>query len=215
MPESPLALQVDRDDARPVSSYPAFLALVAAGLLVPGPDTLVVLRVAAGGGARAGVWAAAGSGAGNLLWGTASLAGLTAVLAASPALLHALKLAGAGYLLWLGVRMVRAEGVPGAVPQDGDSPAGRAFLSGLLSDLSNVKVGLFWVALAPQFLRDDAGVLPMAAMVATMGGLAFAWLALWATAAARTARGLAPGPRVNACAGVLFCALAAELLLTA
>ena len=201
-----------------MSSYPAFVALVAVAVLVPGPDTMVVLRMSTAAGSRAGVWAAAGSVTGNVVWGVASLAGLTALVAATPAAFAALQLAGAGYLLWLGTRMLLAAAHPG--PAAGGTPHGTtggarsAFARGLACDLGNVKVGMFWLALAPQFLAPGAGALPMAAMVATMGGLTFAWLALCAAAASRMSSGGTIGRALDAAAGLAFCALAAELLLT-
>src|SRR3982751_1271246 len=100
---------------RCMSQYLSFLAVAGLALVVPGPDTVVVLRTALGGGARAGVWAAAGSTAGLLAWGAAALLGLTALLTVSPAAFETLKLAGAGYLGWLGVQTLRA--APAVAPR--------------------------------------------------------------------------------------------------
>src|SRR5438067_11564377 len=129
---------------RGMSQYVSFLAVAGLALVVPGPDTIVVLRTALGGGARAGVRAAAGSTAGLLAWGAAAVLGLTALLTVSPAAFEALKLVGAAYLAWLGVQTLRA--APAAAPVS--APNGAAFRRGLLTDLANVKVGLFWTALA-------------------------------------------------------------------
>ena len=142
-----------------------FLAVAAVALLIPGPDTFVVLRTSLADGPRSGTWAAAGSAAGNLLWGAASALGVAGLLAASGTAFATLKLAGAVYLVVLGVSALLASA-------RGDSLAGEdervatsssaAFRRGLASDLLNVKVGLFWTALvatvclptAPRYCRS-------------------------------------------------------------
>jgi threonine/homoserine/homoserine lactone efflux protein len=184
-----------------MSQYLSFLAVASMAMVVPGPDTFVVLRTSLAGGARAGVWAAAGSAAGLLLWGTATVVGLTTLLTASAPAFGAVKLAGAGYLAFLGIQALRAD------PTDaGRVPRGGAFRRGLLSDLANAKVALFWIALAPQFLDGGSG----AAMVVTASALAFAWLSGYALLAGRIRFG-ARG--INRAAGVAMVALAVWLVL--
>ena len=198
--------------------FVSFLAVAAVAMLVPGPDTFVVLRTALAEGPRAGTWAAAGSAAGNVLWGGASALGVTALLAASGSAFAALKLAGAAYLAVLGVQALRAavrgeslagdDGGTGAV-----SPAA-AFRRGLASDLLNVKVGLFWTALVPQFVTAGSGPLLPLAMVGAMGALVFAWLTGYAHLAARLSRTLKrrrSARAVNATVGAVLLALGASL----
>ncbi|MEA2256754.1 MAG: hypothetical protein QOG35_2799 [Solirubrobacteraceae bacterium] len=205
-----------------MSAFPSFLAVAAAALLVPGPDTLVVLRTALGSGAVAGTWAAAGSGAGNLAWGSASVLGATGVLAASHAAFTALELAGATYLALLGVQALRAaargEPLHATTGPSGALAPVAAFRRGLASDALNVKVGLFWTALVPQFLTPGAGPLLPVAMVLAMGGLAFAWLAGCARLAARLSCALGrPGfaRALNALTGLAFVAVGIRLVLAA
>jgi len=201
-----------------VDPLPSFLAVAAAAMLIPGPDTLVVLRVALASGAASGTWAAAGSGAGNLLWGTATVIGATGVLAASPAAFTALKLGGAGYLALLGAQALVAalRGVPFHRPGHSAPPLRRsaAFQRGLASDVLNVKVGLFWVAVVPQFLGQDTTPLLPIVMVAAMGCLAFGWLSVYAWMSGRMASTLS-GRRVsqaiNAVIALAFLLLAANL----
>jgi threonine/homoserine/homoserine lactone efflux protein len=201
-----------------VTSYLAFVGVAAGTVLLPGPDMLVVLRTALAAGTRAGVWAALGSGAGNLLWGTATVLGVTAVLAASPAAFAALKLAGAAYLAWLGAQSpcaaLRGDLLADPDPAEPAPSAGRAFRRGLASDLANVKVGLFWTALVPQFLLPGAGALPAAAMVLTMALLVFAGMGVFALVAGRLRPALTrplASRLVNALVGVLLVTLAAGL----
>ena len=148
----------------------AFLAVAAVAMLVPGPDTFVVMRTALADGARAGTWAAAGSATGNVVWGAASAVGVAALLAASGAAFSALKLAGAAYLVFVGVQALRAA-ARGDSLAGGDERRGlgAAFRRGLTSDLLNVKVGLFWTALVPQFVAADSSAVLPVAMVVAMG----------------------------------------------
>jgi threonine/homoserine/homoserine lactone efflux protein len=201
-----------------MASYLAFLATAAGAVLMPGPDMLVVVRTAMTSGARAGAWAAAGSAAGNLLWGAATVLGATALLTMSATAFSALKLVGAAYLCWLGVQALLAarRGELLAEAQDGAEPLarGRAFGRGLASDLANVKVGLFWTALVPQFMPQGGGVALPAAMVLTMAALVFVGLAGFALVAGRLRAALAR-PRVsravNGAVGGLLVGLAAKL----
>jgi len=203
----------------PMSSYLAFVGVAAGTVLVPGPDVLVVLRVTLAAGTRAGAWAAAGSAFGNLLWGTATVLGATALLAASTEAFTVLKLGGAAYLGLLGVQSLLAARRGDTFARDDDAGDAvvsrrRAFGRGLASDLANVKVGLFWTALVPQFMPEGAGAGVPVAMVTTMALLVFAGLAGYALLAGRLRHALAR-PRVsravNAGVGALLVALAAKL----
>ena len=201
-----------------MSDYLSFLAVGVAALLVPGPDTLVVLRTALLGGSTLGVWAAAGSSAGLLLWGSATVVGVTALLTVSAAAFAALKLAGAAYLCWLGVQALRSawrgDLLTGSLDEVGPGmSAGGAFRRGLLCDLANVKVGMFWTALVPQFM-DGSGPVMGAAMAVSMPAMAFLWLTGYAALAGRL-RSAFSGRRVsrgvNGATGGLMVALAAKL----
>lgn len=196
----------------------SFLAVAAVAVLVPGPDTFVVLRTALAEGPRAGTWAAAGSAAGNLLWGAASALGVAALLAASGAAFSALKLAGAAYLVVLGVQaLLAARRGDALAPEDrgeDEASAAAAFRRGLASDLLNVKVGLFWTALVPQFVGPGSGPLLPLAMVVAMGALVFAWLTVYAHLAARLSHALRrrrSARAVNGTVGAVLLALGARL----
>ena len=197
----------------------AFLAVGAVALLVPGPDTFVVMRTALADGARAGTWAAAGSASGNLVWGAASAVGVAALLAASGAAFSALKLAGAAYLVYVGVQALRAARRGDSLAPAGDdngAASAAAFRRGLTSDLLNVKVGLFWTALVPQFVAPDSSAVLPAAMVVAMGSMAFAWLTAYAHLAARLSRTLRrrrSSQVVNGTVGAVLLALGTRLAL--
>jgi threonine/homoserine/homoserine lactone efflux protein len=201
-------------------AFLSFLAVAAVVMLVPGPDTFVVLRAALAGGARAGTWAAAGSASGNVVWGAASVLGVATLIAASHTAFAALKLAGAAYLVVLGVQALRAAHRGDALAGDAHTGARRhvtavaALRRGLASDLLNVKVGLFWTALVPQFVGADSAALLPVAMVAAMGLLVFGWLAAYAHLAARLSRTLRrrrAARAVNGTVGAVLVAFGARL----
>lgn len=201
-----------------MESFLTFVALAAVGLVVPGPDTFVVLRTSVAAGARAGTWAAAGSASGNLLWGTASAVGVTSLLAASDTAFTTLKLAGAAYLVVLGVQsLLAAKRGDSLVPAGGPDAAlssADAFRRGLLSDLLNVKVGLFWTALLPQFVGQDSGALMPAAMTVTFAAMVFGWLTGYAHLAARLSellRGRRSSRVLNGGVGAVLVTLGAGL----
>ena len=203
-----------------METFLSFLAVGGVALLVPGPDTFVVLRTALADGARAGTWAAAGSATGNLVWGATSVLGVAALLAASATAFATLKLAGAAYLAVLGLQALRAalrgEALAGEEAARATLSGRAAFRRGLASDLLNVKAGLFWTALVPQFLAPDAGALLPVAMVTAMFGLVFAWLTGYAHLAARlstTLRSRRAARAVNGSVGAVFLALGCRLAL--
>ena len=136
--------------------------LVAAGLLTltPGLDTALILRTAAVEGPRRGALAAVGITGGCLIWGAAVALGLGALLAASSLAFSVLTWAGAAYLVWLGLGLILKprsafDLAAGAPSSEGDFTWLRR---GLLTNLLNPKVGVFYISFLPQFL--PAGVAP-------------------------------------------------------
>lgn len=201
-----------------MDAFLSFLAIGAVALVVPGPDTFVVLRTSLAEGPRAGTWAAAGSATGNIVWGTTSALGVAALLAASATAFATLKLAGAAYLAVLGAQalLAAARGDALASGEGGDAVVSRAvaFRRGLVSDLLNVKAGLFWTALVPQFVSAESGALLPVAMVTAMGALVFAWLTGYAHLAARLSRTLRrrrSARVVNGTVGAVLLALGVRL----
>ena len=161
-----------------LSSLAAFAAVSAIVAVTPGPDSLLVLRHTLRGGRRAGVCTALGAASGSLAWGFFSAAGLTAILAASAKAFRVVELVGAVYLLYLGMRGLRRSTDPSS-PTHGAARDGRArgFRAGLVSNVLSPKVGLFFLAVMPQFIPAHAAVLPYALGFAAIDGLiAFGWL---------------------------------------
>ncbi|MFC4333213.1 LysE family translocator [Streptomyces andamanensis] len=161
----------------------ALFALVVT--VVPGPDLMLVLRNVLRDGRRAGAATAVGAAAGSLAWAAAAACGLAAVLARWDAAFMAVRLAGAAYLVLLGVQALWAlRGAPAAPtgsPPPADDPTGvaRAFRQGLLSCLLNPKVGVFFVAVVPQFLPAGHPVLAVTLLYGLIdAAIAAGWLLL-------------------------------------
>jgi threonine/homoserine/homoserine lactone efflux protein len=132
-------------------------------ILAPGPDSLLVMRNTVRDGQRAGWVTACGILSGLLVWVLAAALGLSALLRVSHLGYDILRFAGAGYLIWLGVSSLglrrRAHAGPGA-SEPGEAacrPPGRAgrrrlYLNGLLCNLLNPKIGVFFIAFLPGFI---------------------------------------------------------------
>ena len=151
--------------------------------LTPGADTALVVRSALVAGAAPARRTALGTTTGLLVWGAASACGVAAVLNASAEVFTAVKLAGAVYLVWLGLKVVRHAGAHEA---SGRTRHGSPFRQGLLCNLLNPKAGIFFTALLPQFVSpDDPALLVSLLMTAIAATTSLAWLSLYATVVPR------------------------------
>jgi threonine/homoserine/homoserine lactone efflux protein len=142
---------------------PGLIVLFAAATFVltatPGPGVLYVVGRSVGGGRRVGLASMLGIETGEAVYIAAAALGITAVLATSAIALSVVRYAGAAYLLFLGIRAWRH---PEAEEQEDDRPAGHwgAYGRGLLVQLLNPKVAVFFVAYFPQFIRPGHPVAP-------------------------------------------------------
>jgi threonine/homoserine/homoserine lactone efflux protein len=131
-------------------------------VLLPGPDSLVVVRGLVRGGRSGGASTAAGVLCGLVVWVAAATLGLSALLQASEVGYDVLKVAGACYLIWIGVRsLVSIRRTAAEVAEHGDGPmapapllGGSGFAAGFLTDVLNPKVGVFFVSFLPGFVPD-------------------------------------------------------------
>jgi threonine/homoserine/homoserine lactone efflux protein len=167
---------------------------IAAGFLTitPGLDTALVLRTAAVEGPRRAMLAGVGVCCGCLLWGLAASVGLGALLAASQLAYTVLRAVGAGYLIFLGVKLLLRQSQPGVETSDAAPPSTLGatgstsplwwFVRGLLTNLLNPKVGIFYVTFLPQFIPSGVPLtsfsILLACIHATEGILWFAILTL-------------------------------------
>lgn len=120
--------------------------------LTPGLDTALVLRTATVEGKQQALRATLGINAGCLLWGAAVAFGLGALIAVSEVAFNVLKYCGAAYLAWLGLNMLlRPRSSLAPVEADG-KPGANWFLKGMLGNVLNPKIGIFYVSFLPQFI---------------------------------------------------------------
>ncbi len=184
-----------------------FIGVAAIVIIVPGPDTAVVTKNVLIHGRRAGLGTSLGVSAGLSLWTIAAAVGIASLVRTSEVAFTVLKLVGALYLIWLGVQALRAAGRP---PGDAHPSAGRAgtgwdagwgrgwIPAGVLSDLANPKIGIFFTSLLPQFVTaGHAVLLPFLILGAIFVAMTVIWLLAYTLVAARAAQTLMR-PRVRA-----------------
>lgn len=160
-------------------SYAAFVVLAAVVVLAPGPDFAVTVENALVGGRRRGAWTGVGITASNLVQGFAAAFGLGALVLRSQPVFETIRWAGVGYLIYLGVQALRA--ARRGLPADDASPVANAsawhgFRQGFLSNITNPKVLVFYLAALPQFLTPHSPIWRLLALAGTHALLSLGWL---------------------------------------
>jgi len=140
-----------------IDAHKFFLFLAAAFVLAatPGAGIFYVLARTLAGGRREGVESSLGTFVGGLFHVMAAALGISAILAASALAFHTVKYAGAAYLVFLGIRMIRARNE--AMPAKTEAPRGSAFRQGILTEALNPKTALFFLSFIPQFIAPVRG----------------------------------------------------------
>jgi threonine/homoserine/homoserine lactone efflux protein len=147
-----------------------FTLAAAAMNISPGPSNLYVMSRSLAQGARAGLVAAAGLATGSLFHVSVTALGLSVVLRYSPTLYAVVKLAGAAYLILLGLRLLLSKSAAfAAAPSDSRRSHGRIFRESILVEMLNPKTALFFLAFLPQFADPGAG--PLAPQLLLLGGV--------------------------------------------
>jgi len=170
-----------------MSTFLAFLGVSLIVIVTPGPDTAITIRNTLFGGRGGGVFTALGIASGQTIWAFATSLGIVALLIASAPLFLAVKYVGAAYLVYLGVQALREAARPTA-PKSLILPDVRrrlsrwaAFRQGLLSDLANPKMAIFFASLLPQFAAPDgASVTGFMLLGIVFAVMTFSWLVLYA-----------------------------------
>jgi len=205
----------------PPHSLPHLLAfLAAAGVftVTPGLDTATVLQSATR-GPRSGLCAAAGICAGLLAWACAAAFGLTAILAASKLAFTTLKWVGALYLFYLGMKLIATprKTIADAPEATGEADGWDALKRGVLTNILNPKVGVFYVTFLPQFIPSGADVAGFSFLLAGLHvALTFIWFALLVVLTAPICQFLArPNVvrRLDRLTGLVFIGFGARLAL--
>ena len=197
---------------------------VLSGLLLnitPGPDSLYIVGRSASQGWRAGATAAFGVGSGTLVHVLAAAFGLSAILATSAAAFTVVKLLGAGYLLYVGVSLLRSRsGSPanGSVQRIAPATLRQIYTQGFLTNLLNPKVALFFLAFVPQFIDPTAPDKPLAFValgaIFDFNGMLWCNFLAWsaATAGARLKGNARLANILNRMTGCLFVGLGIKLV---
>jgi threonine/homoserine/homoserine lactone efflux protein len=175
-----------------ITSFLAFLGVSAVVIVTPGPDTAVTVRNTLLGGRFVGILTALGISAGQAIWALATSFGVVALLVASEVLFQAVKYAGAAYLIWLGLQALigawrgTGDGVAATRSRGPRLRPGRAFAQGLMSDLGNPKMAVFFASLLPQFATPGEGLFAALMSLGLIFCLmTFVWLAAYAFVVAK------------------------------
>ena len=198
----------------------AFTGIAAIVTLTPGADTMLVVRSALVRGRRAGLLTVLGIGCGLFVHATLSALGLSVVLVRSARAFEVVKLAGALYLVFLGVQALRsaARGVPVEERPAEGRGARRAFVEGLLTNVLNPKVAIFYLAFLPQFIGPGDPVLARSILLASIHfAEGLVWLSLVTIFVARL-RPVLARPRVQraleSVTGLVFIAFGVKLAIS-
>jgi threonine/homoserine/homoserine lactone efflux protein len=165
----------------------AFLGVSAVVIVTPGQDTALTIRNTLAGGRRSGVFTALGVATGQATWTLAAAAGIAALLRASEPLFVAVKLLGAAYLIFLGAQTLvgavrRREGHAAPLGARRTTPRG-SFRQGVISNLGNPKMAVFFTSLLPQFGGTSFAALLGLGLV--FCAMTFVWLSAYGVAVAK------------------------------
>jgi threonine/homoserine/homoserine lactone efflux protein len=171
-------------------TFLAFLGVSVLVIVTPGPDTALTIRNTLLGGRRGGVFAALGVATGQAIWALATSVGIVALLVASEPVFEAVKFLGAAYLVWLGghalIAAWRNDWIAPTMAAGPRLRAAASFRQGVISDLGNPKMAVFFASLLPQFTPDGgASFTALLSLGAVFCVLTFVWLAFYAAVIAR------------------------------
>ncbi|POA50406.1 LysE family translocator [Pseudomonas sp. MPR-ANC1] len=180
----------------------AFTLVAAIAIASPGPATLMAINNSLAHGQRSTIWSSLGNASGLFCLSAAAMLGLGAVLASSEWLFNAVKIIGAGYLFYLGVKQLFKKGpmLPDALEGDANKPRpthGKLYKSAFLTAVTNPKATMFFTALFPQFIDQGAALLPQfLILTAIFMALSVSSLSVYAAIASR-AKGVLTRPALS------------------
>ncbi|MGA3362305.1 MAG: LysE family translocator [Solirubrobacteraceae bacterium] len=207
-----------------ITDFAGFIAISALVIIAPGPDTAVVTRNALRDGTRGALATSLGVVAGLAVWTVTASVGLAALLRASEPAFVTLKLAGAIYLAYLGVRSLwdAVRRSPARASSEERAPRARqrplvSLRQGLVSDLGNPKIAVFFTTFLPQFVGDHhASFLPLLTLGLIFCALTLAWLVGYSALVARVGDLLRRGRlrrALDGVTGIVLIGLGARLAL--
>jgi threonine/homoserine/homoserine lactone efflux protein len=170
------------------TTYGSFLIFAVVLVLVPGPDFAVITKNTLAGGRRRGSWSAAGVATSNAVQGLAAAAGLGALVTRAQPVFQAIKWAGIAYLAFLGVQALRSALAGRYAGTDEPAGPGAGWRQGFLSNITNPKVLVFYLAVLPQFLGPDAPLGALLLLALSHAALSLVYLLVVVTGIARAKR---------------------------
>jgi threonine/homoserine/homoserine lactone efflux protein len=197
----------------------AFVLVSTLLIVTPGPDTALIIRNALAGGPRASTFSAIGVSVGTLAWVLAATVGVGVLLERSSVAFTVLKLGGAAYLCYLGLRSLLSRDPSPSGQRAVSSRSlsdGGALRQGLMSNLLNPKTGAFFVTVMPQFLMPGDSPLRLAVMVVAFEAILLVWLIAYGHVVSRLGRtgpGLGVRRALTRLSGVVLIGLGARLAL--
>ncbi len=162
-----------------------FLAVSALLIVVPGPDMALVARNALWAGARGGILTSLGGVTGLVIWSLAASVGVAALLRASEPAFLALKVVGAAYLVFLGVQALRAAWRRDERTAPPRTRSRRVYRQGLVSNLGNPKIAVFFTSFLPQFAPAGASFFTLLALGLVFSLMTLSWLVGYSVVVAR------------------------------
>lgn len=140
-----------------LSTLATFVAVVLGLFLIPGPAVLLVLTRTMQGGRKTGILTGLGIASGDFVHTLAAAVGLSALLMTSALAFNVVKLIGAGYLIYLGIKALRAPPADPTLPKVPSVSAAKAFWQAIPAEVLNPKTALFFLAFLPQFVHPERG----------------------------------------------------------
>lgn len=176
--------------------FAAWISVAVVLIVTPGPDTALIIRNALRAGARAAFLSALGIGAGSAVWAAASVLGVAVLLESSDLAFTVFKLAGATYLVYLGLRSLIGSFPPAGNAAADPSPLAQpvkldvttAFAQGLWNNLLNPKAGAIFVTVMPQFIEPRDSPIRLILMVACYEAIVVTWLCMYGNLVSRAGR---------------------------
>jgi len=160
-----------------IHSYGSFIVAVLVFQLIPGAGTISILNAAARNGIRGGMKAVFGTLSGDLVYMCAAVLGLAAILSAYPGVLAGAQWIGAGYLCWLGIKLLTASDTRNKVPAKMACGGWHYFRQALAVSLTNPKVIMFFMAFFPLFLTPDSTPITLLILMVHVSAISFLYQA--------------------------------------
>ncbi|TYR81391.1 LysE family translocator [Priestia megaterium] len=203
-----------------ITSFGLFLLTALLMNITPGTDTMYIVSKSISQGKKAGIYSVLGISTGSLVHTFLAAIGLSVILATSVVLFTIVKIIGSGYLVYLGIRMLIQKSSNFQFKDTKNMPIKKIYTQGLLTNVTNPKVALFFISFLPQFISGDNsyGPLPFIILGLTFVTTGTLWCLVVAIFSSFATKKLRNNPKVefilNKITGVIFIGLGIKLFQT-